>query len=1652
MSKSRSFIKKGLKAILWVVVSVLLLLLLLAVFIQIPAIQTKIIQTVTTYIAGKTHTKVEIKRVSIAFPKSVVVEGIFLEDQHKDTLVYVGNLTSDISLLDLLYHKITVSSVVFKDLQLNLYNTETDSLFNYNFLISAFADSTPSSKADNTTTSPWTFSLGEVRLNNIHLSYQDIYEGMKINILLKNLKLKMDKLDLANSIYGIDELLVDRLNANMLITKPQQSSDNKSGSKSTDVLPKITAHYIQIENTVISYGNETIEESLMANIKQFELKNAHVDLETALVNLDKISLAKSSIQLITGNNVLPSDTIIATSADTPERDWKVKVKSILLNDNTIAYQKGKEKERSGVFDQDNLEYKHLTFIGTDLDYSTEKIRLSINEFSTVDQNGFSIAQFATDFSMDQHAVSMNKLKINTTHSSILGDINLSFTSLQSIKDSLPFLMLDIDLQKASLSNSDILYFSPQLAEQPFFTDRAMQTTLSGTISGSVNHLTGKKIKLTTGSKTSLQTDFSISGLPEVKTARFTLPNLSLRTGKRDLELMAGSVLPQNLALPQDIDLSIDFQGSINDFKSTISLSSSFGTTQLFATVDEKENFSGQVSLDQFDVGKLLNDTAMLGPISLSLEITGQGMDLKHLQANISGEVSSFYLNHYTYHDLKIDGKAGSEQFEGKISLNDENIVFDFDGLLNLNPESSQMKLTLDLKGADLKKLHITPDDIQIGMKVTADLSGNSVNSINGNVAMTNLIVVNDGTAINMDSLLVTSVNENNRSELKIRSPLFGLNYSGTVSPAELPATMAEFFNGYFQFSDSIDQSTEPVLFDFEIQLHNHPLLTQTLFPKLIEFEPGIIQGSFNSDSKNLKMTATINRVVYGTFEVDNLAINVNSDPTALDYKISCLNINNPQFKVDNLIVDGKIADNLIQTTLSSTDDQQNKKLLIATQLDKYKTNYRLKLDPQDFYLMNERWNIAPDNYILVGEQGFLIHDLRLSKSTSQISITSVNDKFNDDLNIAINNFRINDIFGIIEQDTNMVQGTANGNILLKRVHDSYGIIADTRIDQLTVSDILVGNLSLKGENRDTERFDLHVSLSGAENNLTSDGYFILAEGNNTMNIKTEIPSFSMKTIQAFSMGQITEASGIMTGHILVNGNIDVPDISGELVFNNTFINPAALNNQIELKHETLQFKNDGIYFNAFTLLDINKHSAVIDGSVKMKKFKDFVFDLQVNTTDFLLVNTTSANNKEFFGKMVIDSKINIKGPLLLPVIKANLKVKDGSNFTFAVPESRLTTNTGKGVVEFLNHSRVNAILARGEKIQTQNSSITGIDLTSIIEIDKLARLRVLMDPNSTDSLVVQGEAALSFSMDRSGKMSLTGAYQLTDGSYVVSLESIIKKRFVINKGSTIIWNGDPMDAGISIDAIYSVRASPINLVADQMSGVSDANKNAYKQRYTFLVILKVRGEILNPEISFEIQLPTDDKGILGGAVDAKLALLNQDPSELNKQVFALLVLGRFVQENPLEIGTDDGTSAMLRSTVSSFLSAELNKWSSKLVPGVELNFDVNSYNDYESNQAIGRTQVDIGLKKQLFDERLTVQIGGVVDVEGAKAKQNSVSDITSDVSVEYELTKDGRYRLIGFSHNTYEGTIEGQIVETGVGIIYQRDFERWKDFFKALNR
>jgi len=158
------------------------------------------------------------------------------------------------------------------------------------------------------------------------------------------------------------------------------------------------------------------------------------------------------------------------------------------------------------------------------------------------------------------------------------------------------------------------------------------------------------------------------------------PDMKLVSDKQDLEMMAGSAIPSSINLPEEITLLIHFKGKIRSFETTLGMSSSYGNANLVATIDSLNHFSGNMQLVDFDMGSLLKNKTMYGPVSMTAQVNGQGLDAKTMKAQIKVDVSQIYLNNYVYHNLLVDGAVRGREFTGKINLNDKNAVMDFNGL------------------------------------------------------------------------------------------------------------------------------------------------------------------------------------------------------------------------------------------------------------------------------------------------------------------------------------------------------------------------------------------------------------------------------------------------------------------------------------------------------------------------------------------------------------------------------------------------------------------------------------------------------------------------------------------------------------------------------------------------------------------------------------------------------------------------------------------------------------------------------------------------------------------------------------------------------------------------------------------------------------
>jgi hypothetical protein len=273
---------------------------------------------------------------------------------------------------------------------------------------------------------------------------------------------------------------------------------------------------------------------------------------------------------------------------------------------------------------------------------------------------------------------------------------------------------------------------------------------------------------------------------------------------------------------------------------------------------------------------------------------------------------------------------------------------------------------------------------------------------------------------------------------------------------------------------------------------------------------------------------------------------------------------------------------------------------------------------------------------------------------------------------------------------------------------------------------------------------------------------------------------------------------------------------------------------------------------------------------------------------FTAVSSTQADNKLFYGRLNMDADVQLNGNMDAPKVRAKFRANRNTDFSFVLPSPDPEVVSREGVVNFVDMDAPKDTIAKKtlQDSVIQYKSLAGMDIDVTVETDTAAAFTLVVDERNGDALKIKGDAELSGGIDPAENLPWPVIMNYNQVSYQVSL-SLLKRKFNIQKGSIITWKGDPMTADVDITALYEVKAAPIDLMESQLT---ENDKNRYKEKIPVQVFLKMNGELLKPQISFDIALPSAISSEWNDVED-KLAQIRTNESEMNKQVFALLLLG-----------------------------------------------------------------------------------------------------------------------------------------------------------------
>jgi hypothetical protein len=1653
----------ALKTILWIIASVIFLVLLVVILIQVPSVQNFVKDKAVTFLQNKIHTKVEIGHISLGLPKLLVLEDVYFEDQKKDTLIAGDKLKVDISMLQLLHNKVEINEINLQGITAKISRGQ-DSVFNFAYIMKAFAGEQKKEVKPEDTTSTMKFSMDKIILDRINLTYKDAISGNDVKFILGHFDTRIKDFDLEKMKFTIPKINLSGVNATVIqtaVTPPPP--DTATAPLNLD----LTLGTIDVSKVKVVY--RTVEMDANVDLSQFlvemdkiDLKNQHVGIKSIALNDTKAYLTFAKPQTVK-KEVVKAIKKLDTLASNPNKNgWRATLGKITFVNDDIKFDNQAQKPIAKGLDYAHMHIRNLNADAENISYSPDTIAGRINSFTFNEKSGLAIKKFHTTFLYGPKSAYLNDLLLETPQTVIQKQVQVSYPSIEAITKNIGLLNVKANVDGTRISLKDVLLLMPTMASmEPFKSSPNSVFRIDGRVEGAVNNLNIPSFEARGLANTHIKASARLRGLPDMNKAYFDVNITDFNTSAADIAKLAPKgTIPPNVTVPANMNLKGNFKGSMYNFNTKLSLRTSLGAADLVAAMKNgnsktRASYVANIRANNLNVGVLTKQPQMVGMVTMSANVKGRGLDPKKASLQFDGNVTSAYVKGYNYKDLKLKGTAVNGSYTVVSTMKDPNIHFALNAKANLNKKYPSVQANLMLDSIDLQALHFSTTPMRLHGKIIADVPTADPDYLNANIKVTDLLVVNKDQRIKVDSISLISSANADSSALRLKTPFLNARLSGKYKLTEVGAAMQDMINKYFDTSlgaaKPVAKTTySPQQFTFAVRIIKSPLLTQ-FAPDLKKMDPVNITGKFNSSTGEFTVNGTIPKVVYGTEVIDNGKLNINTANNALNYALT----------VDKV----KVGSSLDLLFPSITGNAQNNKLNIslqvrdATKKERYRIAGVFSALPnlyqfsflQDGVMFNYiPWAVSADNALQFGSKGILARNFAITNSNQVLSVNSTSSEFNSPIKVAFRDFHIETITQMAQQDSLQVGGVINGEANISDFQKAMKFTAALNVADFSFKGDTVGNIALKVDNHTENAYSANMSITGKGNQVDLQGIYYTTPSSR-FDLDLNIVKLNMKSIEGFSFGAIRNAKGTITGQLKITGTTAAPVVRGDVNFNDVGFNVSMLNSYFTMPKEVITFNEDGVLFRDFTLVDSTGNKAIVTGTLYTKTFTDFRFGLDINATNFRAVNSTQADNKLFYGKLYIDTRIQIRGNQDAPRVDANLTVNDKTDMTFVLPSDDPGVEDRKGVVEVIDQDapRLDSILLAKQLDSLKQSNLRGLDVNATIKVSKAANFNIVIDERNGDVVHLRGEANLNGGIDPSGKINLTGTYVVEQGSYGLSYATV-KRTFNFKKGSIITWTGDPTSAMVDLTAVYVANVPPIDLVNQQM-GDDGSNLTMYKQKLPFNVNLNLRNELMKPDITFDIVLPDSNYTVSPQVIDVvntRLAQIRQDPNELNKQVLGVLVLGHFIGDNPLQsAGGNTGINGAIRNSVSSLLSDQLNKLAGNLGGGVQLSFGVTSGADYSSGVEQNRTDLNVGLSKQFLNDRLTVTVGNNFNLEGTNQPGQKSTDIAGNLSVNYKLSADGRYMLRAYRRDQFV-VVQGQVIETGLAFSLTYEYNRFKELFK----
>ena len=1650
--KKKFNIKKILKVIGIVLGSLILLLLILVLSLRLPAVQNMLKDRLIVYLEDKIKTEVKLGRVLVGFPNTLELENLHLRGQNVDTLLSARKLEVDLSMLQLLNSKADISRIYLEGANARVVRNE-DGSFNFDYILDAFAGN----KQEETKESkPFIFSLDRIDLKTIRVSFIDNQARNDIAFYFNNFSTRVKKFDLEQNTYALGNLDLDGLKLKLqqdFVEEVAEEVEEEVDSLNQRKPMQIGLDSFKFTNFNVDYGDDNsrtfakvIFEELSSKVNRLDLPNNDYNIRNLLLKGADID---ASLYLPQADANQSTGSSGKQAASSQNQGLRLLLGNLKLDDVKVKY-----SNTATVASPRGIDFNHLNFSKLNTEVRNFKMidgtfAGTVNSAEIQEKSGLHVQKLNADFVYEKQQAYLKSLYLQTPRTILRDELVLNYNSIEQLSANPGFVRIAADIENSKIGLADVLIFAPQLRNTvPFSKYPNGIINLNTRLRGTVNDLLISNLQASGLGDLKASLSGSIKNITDPSRLYYDLNIQNLGSSAKTIfNLVPPGTIPSNISLPSHFALSGFAKGSTELIDTDLKLLSTLGNATVDANLDLRqknaEKYDVKANLQNLNIGKIIQNED-LGIVTGNIAAKGQGFDFANGSSDLKGNLRAFDYNGYRYSNVNVDGKLRNGAYDVHVLSKAPNANLNLVANGSLNENNPQVKVKGSLIKVDLQKLGFYEEPMILAGNLDGDFTNLDPDFLNGYLYLNDFAISDGKEVYPLQQVTINAESTSEENSLVLQSQVADVELRGQYKLTQIFGSLMNTVNSYYTFQSAAQQKTvDPNQFFTLNAMVKDDDLIRKFVPEIKSFETISVTGNYDADSEKINLNADIPQLVYGENHLEAGTLNVFNEDGKLNYALNVGKVSSESLELNKLAVVGDAAEDIINYHVSTRDAEDTEQFVIAGNAKSLREATEISLNPDGLKLNYDNWTVSPDNRIRFGSQGIWAENFVLSNQGSQIAVNSETASPNSPLNVDFTDFRIETITEMVKKDSLLAKGLINGNVRLLD-YNNLSFTSDLDITEVEMYGNPVGDIAADVRTKSANLLDVDVRLTGFENDMRITGDYNLSDS--ALDLVADINRLQMKSVQGFSMNAIEDAEGHLSGRMTVRGIIENPNILGTLKFNDVGMEIAQTGSNFRNLNDEIRFVNDGILFDDFNVNDTDGNALVFDGKILTQDYRDFAFNLDLTAEDFKVVDSEPDNEKMMYGILAIDADLRITGDLDLPKVNGNISVEDNTDYTFVVPQSSPTKQERDGIVEFIDQDQI----ALQETVELDSlagaTDIRGMDVNVNISLTKEAKLSLIIDKASGDFVNLQGEAELTGGIDPSGKTTLVGVYTVDQGAYEMTF-SLIKRKFEIEQGSTITWTGEPTSARLDITAVYNTMAAPIDLVQQQ---VATENLAYYKQRMPFNTNLILKGELMKPELTFDITTDEDNNAVSREVLDnteTKLAQLRTDENEMNKQVFALLILNRFIGENPFQSESGITAGTLARQSVSQMLSQQLNNIASDLIAGVDLTFDFDSYEEYTSGSRNARTDLNVNLSKRLLNDRLKISVGSNFGIEGAARQNEQMTNIAGDITADYMLSKDGRYTLRAYRTNEYQVALQGQIIETGLGFVITLSYNEFKDIF-----